>query len=308
MEEAMVQIREVDDHVQALAVQADMLSVKYELESDRGQELAVLLRKIRVLINLETNQPTKHCYGTRSKTRDMDQRLEQFQKEMQEQMNEQLEKIQQKMMDKMMESQGSMMAKLTQLLTGGVDKGRGSVLNIEEGDNEGPARLGSNPRDNLANPVIPDFDETIEKMNGELPKQLEEKYKWLEEKLRVMEVAPYHLKPLQPPYPKWYDASAQCEYHAGIVRHSIEHCTAFKKLVERLISMGMVKLDDSPSTENPLPNHNDNRVNMIGGSMGRKIKKDIAEVKIPLRWVWRNMVERGLIIFKEKLRKDGKLL
>lgn len=47
--------------------------------------------------------------------------------------------------------------------------------------------------------------------------------------------------------------------------------------------MGVVKLDDSPSTENPLPNHNG--VNMIGGSMGRKIKEDIAEVKIPLRWV-----------------------
>ncbi|MFQ6654738.1 hypothetical protein Gotur_025595, partial [Gossypium turneri] len=32
MEEAVVQIREVADHVQALAVQADMLSMKYELE------------------------------------------------------------------------------------------------------------------------------------------------------------------------------------------------------------------------------------------------------------------------------------
>ncbi|MFQ6664532.1 hypothetical protein Gotur_031612 [Gossypium turneri] len=76
MREAMVQIREVADHLQTLAVQADMLSVKYELESDWGQELTLLLRKIKVLINLETNQPTKHCYGTRAKTKDMDQRLE----------------------------------------------------------------------------------------------------------------------------------------------------------------------------------------------------------------------------------------
>ncbi|MFQ6666487.1 hypothetical protein Gotur_032813, partial [Gossypium turneri] len=134
------------------SLQADMLSVKYELESDRGQELALLLRKIRVL-------------------------------------------------------------------------GKGSVLNIEEGKNKGLV------------------------------------------------------------------------YSSG---HSIEHCTAFKKLVERLISMGMVKLDDSPSTENPLPNHNDNGVNMIGGSMGRKIKEDIAEVKIPLRWVWRNMVERRLIVLNSE--------
>ncbi|MFQ6651463.1 hypothetical protein Gotur_023790 [Gossypium turneri] len=49
MEEAVVQIREVADHIQTLTVQADVLSVKYELESDRGQELASLLGKIRVL-------------------------------------------------------------------------------------------------------------------------------------------------------------------------------------------------------------------------------------------------------------------
>ncbi|PPD99190.1 hypothetical protein GOBAR_DD03764 [Gossypium barbadense] len=54
--------------------------------------------------------------------------------------------------------------------------------------------------------------------------------------------------------------------------------------------MGVVKLDDSPKTENSLPDHNG--VNMIGGSMGRKIKEDIAEVKIPLRWIWRKIVER----------------
>ncbi|MBA0880678.1 hypothetical protein Goshw_009234 [Gossypium schwendimanii] len=49
MGEAVAKIREVVDHLQTLAVQADTLSVKYELESNRGQELASLLRKIRVL-------------------------------------------------------------------------------------------------------------------------------------------------------------------------------------------------------------------------------------------------------------------
>ncbi|MBA0782887.1 hypothetical protein Gotri_000707 [Gossypium trilobum] len=49
MGEAVVQIREVADHLQTLVVKADTLSVKYELESDRGQELASLLKKIRVL-------------------------------------------------------------------------------------------------------------------------------------------------------------------------------------------------------------------------------------------------------------------
>ncbi|MFQ6653257.1 hypothetical protein Gotur_024747, partial [Gossypium turneri] len=34
-----LKVLEVADYIQTLAVQADMLSVKYELESDRGQEL-----------------------------------------------------------------------------------------------------------------------------------------------------------------------------------------------------------------------------------------------------------------------------
>ncbi|MBA0635364.1 hypothetical protein Godav_025224 [Gossypium davidsonii] len=49
MGEAVVQIREVADYLQTLAVQADVLSVNYELELSRRQELASLLRKIRVL-------------------------------------------------------------------------------------------------------------------------------------------------------------------------------------------------------------------------------------------------------------------
>ncbi|MFQ6667258.1 hypothetical protein Gotur_033347, partial [Gossypium turneri] len=94
------------------------------IESDRGQELALLLRNIKVLsirlIWKPTNLPNTATV--------LDQK----------QMKEQLEKIQQKMMDKMIESQGNMMTQLTQLLTGGIDKGKGSVLNVEEGDSEGP--------------------------------------------------------------------------------------------------------------------------------------------------------------------------
>ncbi|XP_016716627.1 tropomyosin-1-like [Gossypium hirsutum] len=49
MGEAITQIREVADYLQVLAVQVDTLSVKYELESDRRQELTLLLRKIKTL-------------------------------------------------------------------------------------------------------------------------------------------------------------------------------------------------------------------------------------------------------------------
>ncbi|MFQ6650264.1 hypothetical protein Gotur_022239 [Gossypium turneri] len=49
MGETVAQIQEVADHLQTLAIQADMLSVKYELESNRGQELASFLRKVKTL-------------------------------------------------------------------------------------------------------------------------------------------------------------------------------------------------------------------------------------------------------------------
>ncbi|XP_040964504.1 uncharacterized protein [Gossypium hirsutum] len=114
-------------------------------------------------------------------------------------------------------------------------------------------------------------------------------------------VSPFYLKPLQPPYLKWYDANAQCDYHTGITGHSIENCTAFKKLVERLIGMGVVKFDDSTKVENPLSNHTDGGVNMIGEK--KRIKADIADVKTPLRWVWKEMVKRGLIASEESCEK-----
>ncbi|XP_052885749.1 uncharacterized protein LOC108485269 [Gossypium arboreum] len=111
-------------------------------------------------------------------------------------------------------------------------------------------------------------------------------------------VSPFYLKPLQPPYPKWYDATVQCEYHAGIIGHSIENCAAFKKLVERLIKMGIVRFDD-PATSNivgnPLPNHTDQRVDVICEGLNKKTKYEVAEVWTLLRRVWMEMVKRGLI-------------
>ena len=81
-------------------------------------------------------------------------------------------------------------------------------------------------------------------------------YKELYQRLFNAHVAALsYLKPPQPPYPKWYDANAQCDYHAGITGHSIENCIAFKMLVEKFINMGIVMLDDSYNEGNSLPNH-----------------------------------------------------
>ncbi|XP_017628879.1 uncharacterized protein LOC108471836 [Gossypium arboreum] len=73
--------------------------------------------------------------------------------------------------------------------------------------------------------------------------------------------------------------------------------------------MGIVKFDDSSApnvTRNPLPNHANQRVNGINESGSKKIKCEVAEVKTPLRRVWKEMIKRGLIVLDSKERSERK--
>ncbi|XP_016702210.2 uncharacterized protein [Gossypium hirsutum] len=106
--------------------------------------------------------------------------------------------------------------------------------------------------------------------------------------------------PIPPPYPKWYDANARCEYHARIPGHSIENCIGFKRAVERLIKMGVVKFDNTLGPENPLSNHGDQRVNAIGEASERRVKEDIAEVRTPMKVIWEEMMKRGMLASKNE--------
>ncbi|XP_017624607.1 uncharacterized protein LOC108468225 [Gossypium arboreum] len=65
--------------------------------------------------------------------------------------------------------------------------------------------------------------------------------------------------------------------------------------MERLIKAGVVKFDDTSSTGNPLPSHTDKGVNAIIENMGRKVKLNIEEVRTPLKLVWKEMQNRGLV-------------
>ena len=76
-------------------------------------------------------------------------------------------------------------------------------------------------------------------------------------------IRPYYILPLQPPYPHWYDQKAQCEYHSKVQGHSIENCTAFKRIVQNLINTGVLKFDEPSISTNPLPKHGGRGVNVI---------------------------------------------
>ncbi|MCI72143.1 gag-protease polyprotein, partial [Trifolium medium] len=41
-------------------------------------------------------------------------------------------------------------------------------------------------------------------------------------------VTPRALKPMNPPFPAWYDANSKCDFHVGTEGHSTDNCRAFK--------------------------------------------------------------------------------
>jgi len=45
-------------------------------------------------------------------------------------------------------------------------------------------------------------------------------------------------KVVQPPYPRYYDTNAKCEYHSGEIGHSTENCRAVKYKVQSLFDSG----------------------------------------------------------------------
>ncbi|KAK5824067.1 hypothetical protein PVK06_018830 [Gossypium arboreum] len=137
-------------------------------------------------------------------------------------MQEQLAKIRQDMRDLVLESQRNMLNQLSQLLIKRLEEKKSSMINTGK-DNEEPLYppgftptnaqtypqgvpiiraqqyqagistpvdypigSGSNPRGNLTNLEVLDLDE-MEKAGRELPRQLEDRYRWLEEKLKAME-------------------------------------------------------------------------------------------------------------------------
>jgi len=93
------------------------------------------------------------------------------------------------------------------------------------------------------------------------------------------------LKPLQPPYPKLYDANAKCDYHGGAVRHSIKNCKAFKFKVQLLIDNGWLTFQENkPNVDNnPLLGHARPSTNAFISENGQGLIKSVGDIKSPLR-------------------------
>lgn len=109
-------------------------------------------------------------------------------------------------------------------------------------------------------------------------------------------VAPLYIEPLKPPFPRWYDTSAHCDYHYGIEGHSIENCTAFKHKVQGLIKAGILNFEKKPEqnvNNNPLPNHAGAGVNAIEREV--YVKRNIREVETSMEKVFEALVKADML-------------
>ena len=80
-------------------------------------------------------------------------------------------------------------------------------------------------------------------------------------------LVPMDIPPMQPPYPRWYNENARCDYHSDNRGHSTEDCTALKRKVYDLIKAGALAFDDDDVPDvnrNPLPDHQWPKINAIG--------------------------------------------
>jgi len=93
------------------------------------------------------------------------------------------------------------------------------------------------------------------------------------------------MKPPQPPYSRNYDPNAKCEYHGGVVGHSIENCRQFKYKVQQLMDVGWLTFqEDKPNVEkNPLSSHASPSTNAILRDIGQSLVRRVEDIKSPLK-------------------------
>ncbi|XP_052732430.1 uncharacterized protein LOC128196229 [Vigna angularis] len=104
------------------------------------------------------------------------------------------------------------------------------------------------------------------------------------------------LKPLQPPYPRGYDADAKCSYHGGTAGHSTERCLAFKHKVQTLIDSGWLKFqEDKPSIEaNPLSGHGSASTNAVEVKE-HELVRNVKEVRSSRRFILEALLKVGIL-------------
>ncbi|MCI26159.1 hypothetical protein A2U01_0047354 [Trifolium medium] len=104
-------------------------------------------------------------------------------------------------------------------------------------------------------------------------------------------VVPRPTKPMEPPFPRWYNSNAKCEFHNGAEGHSLEECMAFKVKVQELIDAKWLPFkEDGPNVKsNPLPGYGEAPVNAIEESTNfnkiESVEENVSEAREAANWL-----------------------
>ena len=156
---------------------------------------------------------------------------------------------------------------------------------------------GNNARGVRPQPERPKFDP--------IPMTYTELYPKL---VQLGSLVPMDIPPMQPPYPRWYNENARCDYHSGNREHSTEDCTALKRRVHDLIKAGALAFndDDVPDVNrNPLPDHQRPKINAIGSDPELQIKKDAKVVRMPMKTMYEALSKAKMLDEEQEENEDG---
>ncbi|XP_061359320.1 uncharacterized protein LOC133303422 [Gastrolobium bilobum] len=103
------------------------------------------------------------------------------------------------------------------------------------------------------------------------------------------------VRPMQPPFPAWYNPNSTCRYHMGVAGHSIEDCEAFKTAVRKLIACGRLDIQEETGpniVNNPIPNHGGkNQVNAV--EIENAVIKKVLSLHTPMSDIWEGLKKAG---------------
>ena len=113
---------------------------------------------------------------------------------------------------------------------------------------------------------------------------------------------------MHPPYPRWYNENARCDYHSGNRGHSTEDCTVLKRRVHDLIKARALAFDDDDVPDvnrNPLLDHQRPKINVIGSDPELQIEKDVRAVRMPIGIVYEALFKAEMLNEEQEKKEEN---
>ena len=120
-------------------------------------------------------------------------------------------------------------------------------------------------------------------------------------------LVPMDIPPMQPPYSRWYNQNARCDYNFGNRGHLTEDYTALKQKAHDLIKAGALAFDDEDIPDvnrNPLPDYQRPEINVVNNDLELQIERDVKAVCMPMETAYEALLKIGLL--DEEQEKEEK--